>query len=83
MSNDICTKLKISIDYLINLPNLQGVAGTKLHVKGLAKNVPIEIDNSHLVESFYVVENMKQNILLGSEFMVKNSLILDFREKKV
>ena len=68
----------------LRLPSLKktenklfGATGHDLRVLGIAKNVFTKLGELKFLVDFIVVENMIAPVVLGSNFLLSNSLVID------
>ena len=64
------------------LPFLFATEGSMLHVNGIA-DITFNVGGLFIAHSVYVVSNISESLILGSEFRSENQLIIDYSNKTV
>lgn len=61
---------------------LLGAEGSKLHISAVA-DISLNISGLNIIQKFYVVDNLFETLLLGSDFVHDIQIITDFSIKVV
>ena len=62
-----------------NIPILKGITGEKLNVLGKMEDALIKIKKKSVMQEFLIVKHLKEEIILGQDFLTKNKVVLDFK----
>jgi hypothetical protein len=87
-----CTLIKSSLAQTLNLPvrdiaageltQMFAAEGSRLHVKGVS-DVTFNISGLFILHSVYIVDNISQSLIFGSDFMLANNVVIDYSNKIV
>ena len=80
VANSLKSIASISYD---KMPNLKGITGAKLHVKGTLKQVPIRIGKNQLNTDLHIVPALGEECILGLDFLESHQMIIDLEHLKL
>jgi hypothetical protein len=84
ISKHLADKLRVQIQNARqeSLGNLLVANSSKLHVSGIT-DIQLNLKGLIIPQTFYVVENLGQNLILGSDFLRTNRVVLNFNTRTI